>query len=239
MVPCAERRHLILKSPSMQGNFLSDIRKLAEEVCERENCYLYDLEMVGAGSARVLRVTIDKDVTPENPGGVSVEDCSNVSRAMNLRLDVEDVIPGGQYQLEVSSPGLERVLKESRHYKGALNKPISVKSFAPIAQFNTDLPIELQKAKQIQGPLLSYDDKGIKVGYQPAVKKGAEPMPQVEVFVPYESVTKAHVVFQFEEKQKPGKPGHKAWQPKNSAALAADESDGEAVVTPNRVGTQK
>jgi ribosome maturation factor RimP len=196
----------------MQGSFLSELRKLAEEVSAREGCYLYDLEMIGAGNARVLRVTIDKDATPEVPGGVSVEDCTNVSRAMNLRLDVEDVIPGGQYQLEVSSPGLERVLKESRHYQGAINKPISVKSFAPIAQFNSDLPIELQKAKQIQGPLLSYDDKGIKVGYAPAVKKGAEPLPQVEVFVPYESVTKAHVVFEFEEKQKPGKPGQKSPQ---------------------------
>lgn len=193
----------------MQGNFLTEIRKLAEEVSAREGCYLYDIEMVGTGNGRVLRLTIDKDPTSAAAGastdtGVSVEDCTNVSRAMNLRLDVEDVVPGGQYQLEVSSPGLERVLKEPRHYQGALNKPISVKSFAPLAQFNPELPIELAKAKQIQGPLLSYDDKGIRVGYTPAVKKGAEALPPIEIFVPYESVTKAHVVFEFEAPQKPG-----------------------------------
>lgn len=193
----------------MQDHFLTEIRKLAEEVSAREGCYLYDIEMVGAGGARVLRVTIDKEAAADgsSPGGVSVDDCTNVSRAMNLRLDVEDVVPGGQYQLEVSSPGLERVLKDQRHYQGALNKQISVKSFAPLAQFNSELPIELAKAKQIQGPLLSFDDKGISVGYTPAVKKGAEPLPQIAIFVPYESVTKAHTVFEF---QAPQKPGHKA-----------------------------
>jgi ribosome maturation factor RimP len=200
----------------MQENFLSEIRKLAEEVSSREGCYLYDIEMVGAGGARVLRVTIDKEGTDKS-GGVSVEDCSNVSRAMNLRLDVEDVVPGGQYQLEVSSPGLERVLKEPRHYQGAINKIIAIKSFAPLAQFNSELPIELAKAKQIQGPLLSFDDKGLKVGYLPAVKKGAEPLPQVAVFVPFESVTKAHVVFEFGA---PAKPGHKPGKQPHPKALA-------------------
>ena len=264
---------------------MSEIRKLAEEVSAREGCYLYDLEMIGAGNARVLRVTIDKDLQsapskvisasmPESPDveeqdgdfdqdmdqdfagetdeagelanideasatGVTVQDCTNVSRAINLRLDVEDVIPGGQYQLEVSSPGLERVLKEQRHYEGALGKQISVKSFAPLAQFNSELPIELAKAKQIQGPLLSYDDKGIKVGYVPAVKKGAEPLPQIGVFVAYESITKAHVVFVFEEKGKPGQKMARKPHPmaalKNSPALDSQgESDGKAGATPNR-----
>jgi hypothetical protein len=88
-----------------------------------------------------------------------------------------------------------------------------------LAQFNGELPLELSKAKQIQGPLLSFDEKGIRVGYMPAVKKGSEPLPQVEIFVPFESVTKAHVVYEFEAPQKPGqrpgqKPGHKAGKQK-------------------------
>ena len=203
----------------MQGNFLTEIRKLAEEVSAREGCYLYDIELVGAGNGRVLRVTIDKEAAEGTPagvsGGVSVEDCTNVSRAMNLRLDVEDVVPGGQYQLEVSSPGLERVLKEPRHYKGAIQKQINVKSFAPLAQFNSELPIELAKAKQIQGPLLSFDDRGLHIGYTPAVKKGAEALPQVDIFVPFESVTKAHVMFEFEA---PAKPGHKGQKLAKGAA---------------------
>lgn len=202
----------------MQGNFLSEIRKLAEEVCIREGCYLYDIEFVGAGSARVLRVAVDKE------GGVSVEDCSNVSRAMNLRLDVEDIVPGGQYQLEVSSPGLERVLKEPRHYQGAVGRKIDVKSFAPLAQFNESLPIELAKAKQLQGVLASHDDKGIFIKYQSPAKKGA-PLPEaVSLFVPYESVTKAHVVFEYQEPQKKPGMGHKpAPHPKRQSADATSE----------------
>ena len=184
----------------MQESFLSEIRKLAEEVSAREGCYLYDVEFVGAGNGRVLRVTIDKEAV----GGVSVEDCTNISRAINLRLDVEDVIPGGQYNLEVSSPGLERPLKEPRHYQGALSKTINVKSFAPLAQFNESLPPELLKAKQIQGPLKSFDDKGLYVEYVPPAKKGVTEIVPVNVHVPFESVTKAHVVFEFTAPQKPG-----------------------------------
>lgn len=218
----------------MQGqSFLSDIRKLAEEVSTREGCYLYDIELVGAGNGRVLRVTIDKD----GEGGVTVEDCTNVSRAMNLRLDVEDVVPGGQYQLEVSSPGLERVLKEPRHYQGAIGQSVSVKSFAPLAQFNETLPVELAKAKQIQGPLASFDDKGLRVAYTPATKKGQAPAEPVAIFIPYESVTKAHVMYEFEEKQKPGK-GKKP-HPKSSAARAAAESAGGALATPTEGGSKK
>lgn len=166
----------------MTGQFLNEIRKMAEEVSAREGCYLYDIEFVGTAAGRTLRVYIDK----EAEGGVSIDDCSNVSRGLNHLLDeAEEVIPGGQYNLEVSSPGLERVLKEPRHFEMALGKKISVKSFAPLVQFNEHLP-ELDKAKQVQGTLLSHDEKGLKVGFE-----------DQEVFIPLESVTKAHIVFEF------------------------------------------
>src|SRR5262245_53641529 len=71
-------------------------RLFAEEVAVREGCRLYDMEL----RDRTLRAFIDR-----TPGGVSVDDCANVSRGLNLRLDVEDAIPGGRYELEVSSPG--------------------------------------------------------------------------------------------------------------------------------------
>jgi ribosome maturation factor RimP len=176
---------------------------MAEEVSSREGCFLYDLELVGAGGGRTLRVTIDKS----EQGGASIEDCSNVSRGLNLLLDVEDVIPGGQYLLEVSTPGLERVLKEPKHYERSVGQTVSVNSFAPLLDFNPSVP-ELGKAKRIQGKLVSFDEKGIKVGFS-IQNSDAEPK---DVFIPYESVTKAHVVFEFKDStQKPGKPkpGHK------------------------------
>jgi ribosome maturation factor RimP len=135
-----------------------------------------------------LRLYIDK----LSEGGASIDDCSNVSRGMNLLLDVEDIIPGGHYSLEVSTPGLERVLKESRHFEAAIGKKILVRTFAPLAGFNENLPPELSKAKQVQGSLKSFDDKGLRVDYD-------GPKGLSEVFVPMESVTKAHVVFEFSD----------------------------------------
>lgn len=172
---------------------LDELRQKAEEVTTREGCYLYDLEFVGAQSARALRVTIDKD----GEGGVTVEDCTKVSRGLNVLLDEE-------YELEVSSPGLERVLKEPRHFARALGRQIAVKSFHPLLQFNEDFA-ELGKMKQIQGTLLSSDQAALKIGYQDR-----------EVLIPMESVTKAHVVFEFTESsvQKPGK-GPKKGKAKN------------------------
>jgi len=100
---------------------LEQIRKFAEEVAVREGCLLYDLEY-REGPGRSLRVFIDKD-----PGGVSVNDCANVSRGLNLRLDVEDIIPGGAYELEVSSPGLDRKLTQPWHFDKAVGKTVQVK----------------------------------------------------------------------------------------------------------------
>jgi len=59
----------------------------------------------------MLRIFLDK------PGGVTHEDCANVSREVGTILDVEDVIPGGSYVLEVSSPGLDRKLSRAADYE--------------------------------------------------------------------------------------------------------------------------
>ena len=202
---------------------MSEIRKLAEEVSAREGCYLYDLEFVGAPGGRALRVYIDRDATDEKEAGVSIEDCTNVSRELNQLLgDEEDpdksLIPGGAYSLEVSSPGLERVLKEPRHFEKVIGKKIAVKTFAPLLQFNENVP-ELGKAKQIQGKLLSFDDKGLQVLFDPT-SVGAAPRAatadgtdgsEPPVFVPFDSVTKAHVVFEYVDssEKKPNAKGQK------------------------------
>ncbi len=100
--------------------WLEKIEKIASEVSLREGCELYDVEMIGAGKARVLRVYIDKE------SGVGIEDCSNVSKGINLLLDVEDVIPGGMYNLEVSSPGLDRVLKTKKHFEKVIGQKVFI-----------------------------------------------------------------------------------------------------------------
>ncbi len=68
------------------------------------------LEFLSAGGRSILRVYIDRD------GGIRVDDCERVSRQVSAVLDVEDVIHG-QYNLEVSSPGLDRLLFTPDHYR--------------------------------------------------------------------------------------------------------------------------
>jgi ribosome maturation factor RimP len=107
---------------------MEQIRLFADEVATREGCRLYEVEF----RDRTLRVFIDRI-----PGGVSIEDCANVSRGINLRLDVEDVIPGGRYELEVSSPGLERKLTQPWHYEGAVGSQVMIRYRAADGQMQS------------------------------------------------------------------------------------------------------
>jgi ribosome maturation factor RimP len=170
------------KQKVLMSGFIDQIRKIAEDVSAREGCSLWDLEFIGAGQGRVLRVYIEK---PGVEGGVSIDDCSNVSRAINLMLDVEDVIPGGPYSLEVSSPGLERVLKQKWHYEQMVGKQILVRTFAPLLDLNPEVP-ELGKAKQLTGELSQVNETGVQIKWN-----------EKFVNVPFEQITKAHSVFEF------------------------------------------
>lgn len=105
---------------------LNKLRSLAADVSQREGCMLYDLEFTGSPQGRVLRVFIDKET-----GSASLDDCANVSRGLNLILDVEDVVPGGAYDLEVSTPGIERKLTQKWHYEKATGKPVRLKLREP------------------------------------------------------------------------------------------------------------
>ena len=83
---------------------LDHIYAIAERVAASSGLEIVELEMRGGGKARMLRIFIDK------PGGVTHEDCANLSREVSTIFDVEDAVPGGSYVLEVSSPGLDRKL---------------------------------------------------------------------------------------------------------------------------------
>ena len=87
------------------------VREIAERVTTSHGLELVECEFRGGGKARMLRLFIDK------PGGVTHEDCANVSREVGTILDIEDVVPGGSYTLEVSSPGLDRKLVKAADYE--------------------------------------------------------------------------------------------------------------------------
>jgi len=89
----------------------SKIEAIARRVAEAEGLEVVEVEVKGGGGHRLVRISIDK------PAGVTHGDCELVSQQVGTILDVEDVVPGGRYTLEVSSPGIERKLLKPRDYE--------------------------------------------------------------------------------------------------------------------------
>lgn len=103
------------------------ITEIANRVGASEGIEIADVELKGTGRQRLLRIFIDK------PQGVSHADCEFVSKQVGTILDVEDVIPGGSYTLEVSSPGLERRLKKPQDFQRFLGQKAKVVLREPIS----------------------------------------------------------------------------------------------------------
>jgi len=94
------------------------IREIAERVGASSGLEIVEVELRGGGNSRRLRIVIDRPpVDGGGPGGVTHEDCANLSREVSTILDVEDVVPGGSYVLEVSSPGLDRKLSRPAEFQ--------------------------------------------------------------------------------------------------------------------------
>src|SRR5512147_1986839 len=105
---------------------LEKIREIVERVAKSYGLQVWDVEFRGGGGkSRMLRVFIDK------PEGVTHGDCELVSREVGTILDVEDVIPGGQYLLEVSSPGLDRKLIRAADYERFTGSLVKVSTRQP------------------------------------------------------------------------------------------------------------
>jgi ribosome maturation factor RimP len=95
----------------MREDVASQIGEIARRVAESEGLELVEVEVKGGGAQRLVRFSIDK------PAGVTHADCETVSLQVGTILDVEDVVPGGRYTLEVSSPGVERKLLKPADYE--------------------------------------------------------------------------------------------------------------------------
>jgi ribosome maturation factor RimP len=89
---------------------LARVTEIARRAAERAGVEVWDVELAGSGQNRVLRIFIDK------PEGVTHAECELVSGDLSSVLDAENVVPGGEYQLEVSSPGVERKLLRPEHF---------------------------------------------------------------------------------------------------------------------------
>lgn len=108
----------------MQGDVLERIREMARGILEFEGMEYVHLEMKQIGGGAVLRLLIDRE------GGVTLDDCSRISRRLSAQLDVEDPIAHG-YTLEVSSPGLDRPLFSDRDYERFAGQQVRVRTVAP------------------------------------------------------------------------------------------------------------
>ena len=102
------------------------VETMARPVAEANGCSLWDVEYVKEAGSWYLRLYIDKE------GGVSIDDCEAVSRALDPMLDEADPIPDA-YTFEVSSAGADRPLKKPRHFEAFLGAEVDVKLYKAVS----------------------------------------------------------------------------------------------------------
>ena len=107
------------------SNTVSAVRAIAEPIAQRLGLEIWDIRFLKEGTGWFLRIFIDKD------GGVGIDDCVEMSRALNDPLDEADLIEQA-YCLEVSSPGVERELVRSEHFQKYLGAPVKLKTIRPV-----------------------------------------------------------------------------------------------------------
>jgi ribosome maturation factor RimP len=152
------------------------VRPLVEPIVAAAGLALYDLDLNGG----VLRVVVDQ------VGGVGMDAITTVTREVSRALDEADPIEG-RFTLEVSSPGLERVLRTPAHFTSAVGSTISVKTVP-------GSPGE----RRLQGELVSVDDDGITLA-------GASDDDETRR-VAFGDIERARTVFEWGPGPKPGAP---------------------------------
>lgn len=128
---------------SRRESYESRTEELLQPITKDAGVEIYDVEYVKEGGEYYLRAYIDK------PGGVDINDCERVSRALSDALDQVDFIPDA-YILEVSSPGLGRTLKKEKHLEKSLGQQVDIRTYKPI-----------DGCKEFQGSLKAYDHETV------------------------------------------------------------------------------
>jgi ribosome maturation factor RimP len=140
---------------------------LTEPLLARLGYELVDLEYVPARSRALLRVFIDK---PEEPQGIGLADCERVSHELSALLDVEDPLPM-PYSLEVSSPGLDRILRTRAHFERFMGARVWIELNAP-----------REGRRRYTGQLQGLDAEGVELQVDGAI-----------VRVPFEQIGRARL----------------------------------------------
>jgi len=150
-------------------------RKLLEPVLARDGYELVDVEWVREGGAFTLRLYIDRE------GGVGIDDCQAASRTVEPILDVEDFIEQ-TYNLEVSSPGVDRPLRRPEEFARYAGQRVKVKAFAPL-----ESAPGLPPRKHWSGTLRGCADGQVEVEVDGRLHR-----------VPLERIAKANLEYDFE-----------------------------------------
>jgi ribosome maturation factor RimP len=162
---------------------MEEIRRLAERVAASHHLEIVDVEFGGGGRSRALRVFVEKDaaerkrlseraaagevedlpksVPVELLSGVTHEDCAAFATDFGTLLDVEDVVPGAEYTLEVSSPGLERKLARAEDFARFQGSLVKVKTFTPV-----------NSCREWTGRLTGFADGVLKIDLAAVKQKG-------------------------------------------------------------------
>ncbi len=137
---------------------LEAIRTAAERVAHSHGLEVVDVEFAGSAKDRILRVCLEKDAagrarmkeeiaagsgelpqslregtfSPEQLSGITHGDCEEFSRDFGVLLDVEELVPGGEYTLEASSPGLDRKLRTAEDFERFQGNLVKVQTFEPV-----------------------------------------------------------------------------------------------------------
>ena len=157
-------------SRAMKEDILAKVREVAQRVGDSEGIEIVDVELAGGGRNRVLRIFIDK------PAGVSHADCESVSQQVGTILDVEDLVPGGSYALEVSSPGVERKLSRPQDFLRFQGRKVKIVLREP-----------LENRRNWEGILAGFSEGVIRL----------EPSPGQEVSFDLRQVQKANLKFEW------------------------------------------
>jgi len=161
----------------MDMELLASLEKLIEPIVADYALELVDLELKGDGRRQVLRVFIDKT------GGVTLDDCAEVSREISALFEVEDPIEGA-YVLEVSSPGLDRPLKKLRDFERSAGKLVKLRTHELL-----DPDGRGHQRKTFVGELLGVDGTQIKL--RQTDRRGGE------IAIDFEAVAKANLELDF------------------------------------------
>lgn len=129
------------------------VAQLAQPVVEQCGCTLWDVEYVKEAGEWFLRLYIDKE------DGIGIEDCEAVSRPVSDLLDEADPIQGS-YTFEVSSAGLDRVLRKEEHFAACMGKKVDVRFYRPV-----------EGRKEYTGVLTGYEDGNVTVDGRTFEKK--------------------------------------------------------------------